>query len=88
MAKMPAGMTGGDTATETPVEQIEVHERMLSTRLEGLRWLKAALEPFYASLDDAQKAIARAGADGHDLRFEGPLRHAATAPSINARSPG
>ncbi|TIW11057.1 MAG: hypothetical protein E5V81_29570, partial [Mesorhizobium sp.] len=53
MAKMPAGMMGGDTAPETPVERIEVQERMLSTRLEGLRRLKVALEPFYASLDDA-----------------------------------
>lgn len=58
MAKMPAGMMGGDTAPQTPVERIEVHERMLSTRLEGLRRLKVALEPFYASLDDAQRAVA------------------------------
>lgn len=58
MAKMPAGMMGGDTGPETPVERIEVQERMLSTRLEGLRRLKVALEPFYASLDDAQKAVA------------------------------
>ncbi|TIV87979.1 MAG: hypothetical protein E5V93_01840 [Mesorhizobium sp.] len=58
MAKMPAGMMGGDTAPETPVERIEVQERMLSTRLEGLRRLKVALAPFYASLDDAQKAVA------------------------------
>ncbi|WP_292567933.1 Spy/CpxP family protein refolding chaperone [Mesorhizobium sp.] len=58
MAKMPGGMTGGDTAPETPVKRIEVQERMLSTRLEGLRRLKVALEPFYASLDDAQKAVA------------------------------
>ncbi|MDX8519871.1 Spy/CpxP family protein refolding chaperone [Mesorhizobium dulcispinae] len=58
MAKMPAGMMSGDSATGTPVKRIELQERMLSTRLEGLRRLKAALEPFYASLDDAQKAVA------------------------------
>ncbi|MDX8450690.1 Spy/CpxP family protein refolding chaperone [Mesorhizobium captivum] len=58
MAKMPAGMMSGDSATGTPVKRIELQERMLSTRLEGLRRLKAALEPFYGSLDDAQKAVA------------------------------
>ncbi|TGU96677.1 hypothetical protein EN794_013110 [Mesorhizobium sp. M00.F.Ca.ET.151.01.1.1] len=58
MAKMPGGMMGGDTAPQTPVKRIEVQERMLSTRLEGLRRLKVALAPFYASLDDAQKAVA------------------------------
>ncbi|RWX70827.1 hypothetical protein EN780_02190 [Mesorhizobium sp. M4B.F.Ca.ET.089.01.1.1] len=58
MAKMPAGMMGGDSATGTPMKRIELQERMLSTRLEGLRRLKIALEPFYASLDDAQKAVA------------------------------
>ncbi|WP_434725288.1 Spy/CpxP family protein refolding chaperone [Mesorhizobium sp. RIZ17] len=56
MAKMPAGMMSGDSGT--PVKRIELQERMLSTRLEGLRRLKVALEPFYASLDDAQKAVA------------------------------
>lgn len=58
MAKMPGGMMGGDTAPQTPVERIEIQERILSTRLEGLRRLKVALEPFYASLEDAQKAMA------------------------------
>lgn len=59
MAGMPAGMMMSmSSAAGTPVERIELHEKMLSTRLEGLHRLKAALEPFYASLDDAQKAQA------------------------------
>lgn len=58
MAGMPAGMMSMDPATGTPVERIELHERMLSTRLEGLQRLKTALEPFYSSLDGTQKAVA------------------------------
>jgi hypothetical protein len=58
MAGMPAGMMSSDSAPDTPLERIEVHERMLSTRLESLRRLKAVLEPFYATLDDTQKAVA------------------------------
>jgi hypothetical protein len=58
MAGMPAGMMSGDSTADTPLKRIELHERMLSTRLDGLRRLKAALEPFYATLDEAQKALA------------------------------
>lgn len=59
MAGMPADMMMSmDSAAGTPVERIELHEKMLSARLEALHRLKAALEPFYASLDDTQKALA------------------------------
>lgn len=37
---------------------LERRERQLSARLESLQRLRAALEPFYASLDEAQKAAA------------------------------
>ncbi len=53
-----AMMKSMDSASGSPVERIELHEKMLSTRLEGLHRLKAALEPFYASLDETQKALA------------------------------
>lgn len=58
MAGMPDAMMPADSAPATPLQRIELHERMLSTRLEGLRQLKAALTPFYAALDDPQKAVA------------------------------
>jgi hypothetical protein len=37
---------------------LEERERQLSARLESLQRLRAAVEPFYASLDEAQKAAA------------------------------
>jgi len=58
MAGMPSGMMSGGSAADTPLKRIDMNERMLSTRLEGLRRLKAALEPFYATLDEAHKAVA------------------------------
>lgn len=58
MAGMPAGMMSGGSNAGTPIERIELDEKTLSTRLEGLRRLKTALKPFYASLDNAQKAVA------------------------------
>ncbi len=59
MSAMPAGMMMSmDSTAGTPIERIELHEKMLSARLEGLARLKAALQPFYASLDEAQKALA------------------------------
>lgn len=39
-------------------QRIEIRERMLGARLEGLRQLGAALQPLYAALDDAQKRTA------------------------------
>lgn len=58
MAGMPSVTMPAGSAPATPLQRIELHERMLSSRLEGLRQLKAALEPFYAALDDTQKATA------------------------------
>jgi hypothetical protein len=58
MAAMPGDMMSGAAAGETPMQRIELHERMLSTRLEGLGRLKAALGPLYAALDESQKAVA------------------------------
>ena len=58
MAGMPGAMMSGDSAPAPLPQRIEVYERMLSSRLDGLRQLKAALEPFYAALDDTQKATA------------------------------
>jgi hypothetical protein len=57
MAAMPKEIMSGDAAS-TPVTRIDAYERMLSTRLEALRRLKDALDPFYASLHDTQKAAA------------------------------
>ncbi|WP_320286371.1 Spy/CpxP family protein refolding chaperone [Mesorhizobium album] len=58
MGGMPTGMMSGESNAGTPIERIELQEKTLSTRLEGLQRLKAALKPFYASLDDAQKTQA------------------------------
>jgi hypothetical protein len=44
-------------ATGLPAS-LERQERQLSGRLEALQRLRAAVEPFYASLDEAQKAAA------------------------------
>ncbi len=37
---------------------LETRERALTVRLEAVRRLRAAVEPFYAALDEAQKATA------------------------------
>lgn len=44
--------------SKTFPQRLTDRERMLSARLDGLRRLKAAVEPFYASLDEIQKAAA------------------------------
>jgi hypothetical protein len=41
--------------TGSPVQRIQLEERVLIARLEALQKVKAALEPFYAALDEAQK---------------------------------
>lgn len=41
-------------------QRVELQERMLAARLDGLRQISAALQPLYAALDDAQKQIADA----------------------------
>lgn len=57
--EMMSGMQGGGMPMgpggSTAPERIEAQEKALSVRLESLRRLKAALEPFYAALDAAQK---------------------------------
>ncbi|WP_338283842.1 Spy/CpxP family protein refolding chaperone [Sinorhizobium sp. KGO-5] len=58
MDGMPGAMMSGSSAPLPLPQRIELYERMLSSRLDGLRQLKVALEPFYAALDDTQKAAA------------------------------
>jgi LTXXQ motif family protein len=62
MAGMMKGMqdaTPSQAASSAGLlQQIDLHERMLVTRLEALRRMKAALQPLYAALDDAQKRMA------------------------------
>ena len=57
-ARASAGMMQQEAdATGLPAS-LERQERQLSGRLEALQRLRAAVEPFYASLDEAQKAAA------------------------------
>ena len=62
MASMMKGMqdaTPSQAASSTGLlQQIDLHERMLATRLEALRRMKAALQPLYAAFDDRQKRMA------------------------------
>lgn len=59
-ARASAGMMQQEAdATGLPAS-LERQERQLSGRLEALQRLRAAVEPFYASLDEAQKAAATA----------------------------
>ncbi|RUV73210.1 MAG: hypothetical protein EOR30_17785 [Mesorhizobium sp.] len=57
-ANMQGGAMPSDAGPVSPLRRIELQEKVLSARLDGLRRLKTALEPFYATLDDAQKAVA------------------------------
>ena len=57
MTAMLGGMPMAASGSTAP-QRVEAQEKALSARLESLRRLKAALEPFYASLDAAQKAEA------------------------------
>ncbi|MFC3165780.1 Spy/CpxP family protein refolding chaperone [Ciceribacter thiooxidans] len=57
-ADTQAGVAPSEAASATPLQRIELQEKVLSARLDGLRKLKAALEPFYVSLDETQKAVA------------------------------
>jgi hypothetical protein len=50
-------MTPAQTAPTLP-QRIEFHEKTLAARLDGLRQIKAALQPLYAALDDSQKRAA------------------------------
>jgi hypothetical protein len=56
--EMKSTMKDAMGTTDTLLQRIGMHERILSTRLQGLQRLKTALEPFYAQLDEQQKAVA------------------------------
>jgi hypothetical protein len=60
-AKSMSGMAGGmammQSATPLP-DKLAAHEKMMSVHLEGLRKLRAAVEPLYAALDNDQKKTA------------------------------
>jgi len=61
MAAAMADMQGMMPAQSAALPQrIELQERMLAARLDGLRQVNAALQPLYAALDDAQKRTADA----------------------------
>ncbi|MDQ0304893.1 Spy/CpxP family protein refolding chaperone [Ancylobacter polymorphus] len=51
-------MSGQAASAPTLPQRIEAYERMLAGRLEALRKMKAALDPLYAALDDAQRRAA------------------------------
>jgi hypothetical protein len=57
-ARAYAGAMQPQAADKGLAAAIERTERLLSARLESLKRLRAAAEPFYASLDEAQKAAA------------------------------
>ncbi len=50
-------MATAGTAATLP-DRLAAREKLLSARLDGLRKYKAAVDPFYASLSDAQKKTA------------------------------
>lgn len=57
MTGMPSQMAMMQSATPLP-EKLAAHEKMMATHLEGLRKLKAAIDPLYAALDTGQKKTA------------------------------
>lgn len=71
MASMMTGMQGATPPQAASsiglLQQIYLHERILVTRLEALRRMKAALQPLYAAFDDKQKRTAE------DLLAPGPM---------------
>lgn len=54
MSGAQGGMAMGSKGSTAP-QRVEAQERALSARLDSLRRLKAALDPFYAALDAAQR---------------------------------
>lgn len=60
MAGMMSAMQAQMMSGQGPAlpQRLDAHERMLAGRLEALRKVKAALDPLYAALDDAQKRAA------------------------------
>jgi len=59
MADMPGAMMPAQGAAPVALPQrIDLQERMLAARLDGLRQLSAALQPLYAAFDETQKRTA------------------------------
>jgi len=57
MADMPGGMPMMGPATTLP-DKLAMHEKMMAAHLDGLRKLKAAVEPLYAAFNADQKKTA------------------------------
>lgn len=57
-ARVSAGMMQQEADASGLLASLDRRERQLSGRLEALQRLRAAVEPFYASLDEAQKTAA------------------------------
>jgi hypothetical protein len=57
-ARGSAGMMQQEQDAQGLPTSLERREKLLSARLEAIRQLRAAVEPFYASLDEDQKAAA------------------------------
>lgn len=56
MPGMQGGMMGDNgTTAATPIERIVLQEKALAARLQALRQVRVALEPFYTALDETQK---------------------------------
>jgi hypothetical protein len=58
MMQMPGAMGGPGRTAATPLQQIEVRESALASRLESVRKSKATLVPLYQTLDGTQKQMA------------------------------
>jgi LTXXQ motif family protein len=57
MADMPSGMPMMGTGTTLP-DKLASHEMMMAAHLDGLRKLRAAVDPLYAALNDDQRKTA------------------------------
>jgi hypothetical protein len=57
MSGMPSGMPVMGSAATLP-DKLAMHEKMMAAHLDGLRKLKAAVEPLYASFNADQKKTA------------------------------
>ena len=73
-ADMMKEMQGAMMPSQTPTagslpQRIDLHERRLAARLDGLRQMKAALLPLYATFDEAQRRTA------DELIPAGPMGH-------------
>ena len=73
-ADMMKEMQGSMMPSQAPAagslpQRIDLHERRLAARLDGLRQMKAALLPLYATFDEAQRRTA------DELIPAGPMGH-------------